>query len=107
MEDQAMKKIKKNKIQSLLVNHLLQEGSIELILPDGMILEVGLTQEGETGNLEITPDYCWVIASQHDRTVSIDSYNLGLRYSQDEDKLIYEQDSIDYMGGTVRIVNVS
>lgn len=101
-----MKKITKNKVQSLLVQHLLQEGSIELILPDGMILEVGITQEAKDGDLEIIPDYCWVIASQHDRAVSIDSYNLGLRYSQDQDKLICEQDATDYNGDSVKVFDV-
>jgi len=101
-----MKKFTKNRIQSLLVRHLLQEGSIELVLPDGMILEVGLTQEGNAGNLEIADDYCWVIASQHDRAVSIDSYNLGLRYSQEQDKLICEQDAIDYNGDAVKVFDV-
>ena len=38
---------KKNKIQQLLITHLLEEGSIELKLPDGMVLELGITKEGD------------------------------------------------------------
>lgn len=101
-----MKKITKDKIQSLLVRLLLEEGSVELTLPDGMVLEVGVTQESKKGDLEITPDYCWVVASQHDRAVSIDSYNLGLRYSQKQSKLICEQDAIDYNGDEIKLFNV-
>lgn len=84
----------KRKIQQLLIDHLMEEGSIELILPDGMVLEVGLTQENRFGKLEVIPDYCWVIASQHDRAVSIDSYNLGLRYNADDESLTVEHEEM-------------
>lgn len=55
----------KNKIQSLIVEHLLKHGQIELVLPDGVTLEIGLTQENQDGKLTIKDDYCWVIASQN------------------------------------------
>ena len=75
-----MKKTTKSKIQQLFVEYLLKEGALELALPNGMVLEVGVTQENRYGDLEITPDYCWVVASQKNRSVSIDRYNLGIRF---------------------------
>jgi hypothetical protein len=86
-----MKKINRNKVQEVFINHLLKEGHIQLFLPNNMILEVGITQENKYGDLEKTPDYCWLIASQNGRAVSIDEYNLGLRFKND--KMIFEHDS--------------
>lgn len=101
-----MKNSKISKIQYLLISHLLSEGSIELTLPDGMIVELGITQEGKNG-LEKCDDYCWVIASQDNRSVSIDSFNLGLRFSSDESKMVFEDELIDHEGFPVRTVNVA
>jgi hypothetical protein len=84
MEDNSMNKTSKAKIQQLFVEYLLKEGALELSLPNGMVLEVGVTQENKFGDLEITPDYCWVVASQKNRSVSIDDYNLGMRYTGDK-----------------------
>jgi hypothetical protein len=96
----------KSKIQELLMHHLMYEGSIELRLPDGMVIEVGMTQENEEGDLEINPHYCWVIASQDDRAVNIDTYNLGLRYSQSKDKMVIEQDVISLDGKPTCVLEV-
>ena len=86
---------KKNKIQQLLITHLLEEGSIELKLPDGMVLELGITKEGKYGDLEKCDDYCWLIASQSDRSVSLDCYNLGLKYIENNNILIEESEVED------------
>ena len=99
-------KTNKKKIQHLLIKHLLEEGSIELMLPDGMLLELGITQEGLSGNLEKVNDYCWVIASQDDRAISIDSYNLGLRFYEKDDKIVFDCDSLDDGGEKVKILDV-
>lgn len=72
----------KDKIQCLLINHLLKEGEINLLLPNGMKLMVGITQEGKDGDRELCEDYCWVEASQGDRGAFIDSYGLELQYAQ-------------------------
>lgn len=101
-----MNKANTNKIQELLMQHLLCEGSIELRLPDGMVLEVGITQENKQGDLEKNPHYCWVIASQDDRAVSIDSYNLGLRFSPGSDKMVVEQDVISIDGKPTCVLDV-
>ena len=86
---------KKNKIQQLLITHLLEEGSIELTLPDGMVVELGITKEGKYGDLEKCDDYCWLIASQSERSVSMDCYNLGLKYTETNNMLIEESDVQD------------
>lgn len=100
-----MKKVNKNRIQEIFISHLLSEGSIELILPNNMTLEVGITQENRFGNLEKNPDYCWVIASQNDREVSIDEYNLELRF-KNKNKMICEHDSVSHDGENITIFDV-
>jgi hypothetical protein len=97
---------KKNKIQSLLVTHLLQYGQISLKLPDGVTLEIGLTQEDEEGNLKIEEDYCWVIATRDDRSTSLDAYNMGLRFADDEKVFVFEDKFTDQNGEPVRRVDV-
>ena len=90
-----MKKATKSKIQQLFVEYLMKEGAIELALPGGMVLEVGLTQEDKYGDLEIVPDYCWIVASQRNRSVSIDRYNLGIRYSGDKEMVCEHSHLLD------------
>ena len=95
----------KNRIQEMVIRHLLKEGSLEILLPNGITLEMGVTQENSQGNLEIADDYAWVIASQEDRSVSLDSYNLGLRFSNHNDKMLVDlEDSVDYKGDAIRIL---
>ena len=77
---------KKNKIQALLVEHLLKHGQIQLLLPDGVTLEIGVTQENNEGDLIPIEDYCWVIATHKDRSACLDPYNMGLRFVDDEKK---------------------
>ncbi len=36
---------RKDKIQHLLISHLLEEGTIQLALPDGMVVELGILKE--------------------------------------------------------------
>lgn len=95
----------KNKIQRLLVEYLLKEGVLELALPSGMVLEVGVTQENRHGDQEITPDYCWVVASQRNRSVSIDRYNLGLRYQGDRE-MVCQQSVLNEDGTSLNILDV-
>jgi hypothetical protein len=96
----------KNKIQSLIVEHLLKHGQIELVLPDGVTLEIGLTQENQDGKLTIQDDYCWVIASQRGRATSLDAYNMGLRFSDDDKILVFEDKFTDQNGEQVRRLDV-
>jgi len=98
---------KQTKIQELLIKHLMEKGHIELVLPDGFTLEVGIVQEGKNGALVKTDDYCWVVASQEDRTIAMDSYNLGLRFADENDNIIFEDSTVDHDGQPVRILNVA
>lgn len=95
----------KSKIQRLLVEYLMKEGTLELALPSGMVLEVGVTQENRYGDQEITPDYCWVVASQRNRSVSIDRYNVGIRY-QGDDSMVCEQSVVSDDGTNINIFDV-
>lgn len=95
----------KNKLQRLLTEYLLKEGSLELALPSGMVLELGVTQENRYGDQEITPDYCWVVASHRGRSVTIDRYNLGLRYKGDGE-MVCEQSVLSDDGTNLHIVDV-
>lgn len=92
----------KNKIQSLLVEHLLKHGQIELVLPDGMTLEIGVTQENHEGDLVKKDDYCWIMASQQGRTASLDAYNMNLKFQNDQKTLILEDIFVDHNGDQVR-----
>ncbi len=97
---------RKDKIQHLLISHLLEEGNIQLALPDGMVVELGILKEDKHGGLSKFNDYCWLIASQRDREVSMDSYNLGLRFNQDNGKIILEDESEMDNGRNVRSFSV-
>lgn len=95
----------RNKIQRLLVEYLMKEGTLQLSLPNGMVLEMGVTQENKYGDQEITPDYCWLVASQKNRSVCIDRYNLGLRYSGDSE-MVCEHSVLNPDGSTLKILDV-
>lgn len=69
---------RKDKIQHLLITYLLSYGSIELALPDGVKLGIGITQEAEDGSVVKQKDYCWVRTQRQNREVAIDSYNVGM-----------------------------
>jgi hypothetical protein len=95
------------KIQSMLIDHLLQHGYIELLLPDGITLEIGTIQEDDFGDLVQQDNYSWVIATRDDNSsVSIDSYNMGLRFNNDNSKIVFEDCFIDQEGESVQRLDV-
>jgi len=98
--------MKTNKIQSMMVEHLMKHGHIQLMLPDNVMLEIGITQEGQSGKFIKKNDYCWVMASRNDRTVCLDSFNLGLRFADDNTFLILEDTFINQDGDNVRRLDV-
>ena len=51
-----MKKNHLSKVQQTFITCLLQEGHVQLNLPNDMVLEVGITQENKNGDLEKTPN---------------------------------------------------
>ena len=95
-----------NKLQYLLIKELLKTGTVELLLPDGITLEIGITQEDKHGQLKKSDDYCYVVASRGGKSTLLDTYNLGLRFEDEKDILIYEDTSVDNNGVAVRSMDV-
>ena len=106
LEKSIKKEVRLNKIQEMVVKYILDKGKIELKLPDGMVIEAGILQENETGDLVKTENYCWSIVSQKNRTVYLDSYNYGLNYPNDNSKMVIENESIDHNGKEIKIISV-
>jgi len=86
----------KDRIQFLLMSHLNKAGSIDLSLPSGMKLSLGITKESKHG-VEKCDDYCWVQVDLHDKSVSLDEYNMGLQFSQDRMVFETEEDNLHVM----------
>jgi hypothetical protein len=100
-----MKKATVSKIQRMFVELLMKEGTLELALPNGMTLEIGVTQENELGDLEVVQDYCWIVASQKGRSISMDNYNLGIRYSGDKE-MVCEYSLLSDDGTNINILDL-
>jgi hypothetical protein len=95
-----------NKIQSLINSHLKKHGVIKILLPDNVELEIGTLQENKNGKEEKTDNYCYVIAKKEDRTTVLDSFNLGIRFSDTEKNYLLEDSFIDADGNPTRQFNV-
>jgi hypothetical protein len=95
-----------SKLQSMIITQLVKNGSVEIFLPDGVVLEVGITQVGRNGEIEKLDDYCWVIASRGDRQASLDKYNLGLRFDDEDHALVMDDRFTDDRGRAVRRLDV-
>jgi len=70
---------KKDKIQHLLITHLMEKGQISLTLPTGIILDIGITQQTKQG-VQKCNDYCWISATQNQRATYMDQYNMTIQY---------------------------
>lgn len=97
---------KVRKLQYLLISQLLKTGNVSLLLPDGMSLEIGITQQDEGGHQVKADDYCYVVTKRGDRVTIVDSYNLGLQYGEEEDTIVYEDDILDDDGYTVHRLDI-
>lgn len=97
---------RKDKIQHLLITHLLQNGQITLVLPTGLVLEIGMIQEDAIGRRTVVEDYCYVSAEQEDRKVSIDSFNLALSFSPENGRILCEDNIEDELGNPITMLNV-
>lgn len=95
-----------NKLQYLLIKQLLKEGTVELLLPDGITLEIGITQEDKYGEIKKADNYCYVVASRDGKSILLDTYNLGLRFEDEKDILIYEDADLNDDGVVVRSLDV-
>ena len=80
----------KDKLQYLLITTLFKDGKVELVLPDGMTVQLGITEETKHG-LKKNENYCSVVVSQEDKTFSMDAYNMSLQYNRD--RLIFEEEN--------------
>lgn len=100
-----MNKSKAKKIQALLTTHLLNCGSIDLLLPDGVKIEIGITKEGKHGT-EIADDYCFVRASREGNSTLLDTYNLGLQYRDNGNNFICEDETYDDEGRLLKRMEV-
>ena len=95
------------KIQSLLIKHLMEVGHIELTLPDGIKLEIGVVQEDETGKvINCIEDYCYVTATRDETGFLLDSYNTVLQYSEEQSKILIEDSTYDRQGQPIRRLEV-
>jgi hypothetical protein len=90
----------------MVIEHLLKYGQLEILLPDGVKLEIGMTQESDDGRIVKRDDYCWVITSREGRQTNLDAYNMGLRFSADEKSLVFEDAFVDSNGDHVRRLDV-
>ncbi len=101
-----MQTAKTRKLQYLLIKELLAKGSVELILPDGIMLEIGIMKEDQFGKVEKSDDYCYVVATRDAKSVLLDTYSLGLQYESQEDTIVYEDEIIDESNRLVKTVDV-
>lgn len=84
----------------------MKHGTIQLKLPDNVIVEIGITTEDREGNFKKTEDYCWVIATKESRATCLDSYNLGIRFEDEAKMIVMDDNFIDCDGNPIRQLNV-
>jgi hypothetical protein len=94
------------KLQYLIISQLLEHGSVQLILPDGVKLDIGILQEDKNGNMKKSDDYCYVVASRDDKKAMLDSYNLGLQYEAKEDTIVFEDEVLDQDGKSIKVMDI-
>lgn len=95
-----------NKLQQLLITHLQKHGSVKLLLPDNVVLEIGVNQVNERGELVNVEDYCWVMATRQGRSAVIDKFNLGLRFDNEEKAIVLEDEFVTSEGEKVHRLDV-
>jgi len=94
------------KLQYLLIHQLLEKGTVELVLPDGVSLEIGITQEDQFGDSRKTDDYCYVVASREGKSVMLDSFNLGLQFEDEDNTIVCEDEAIGEDGQHIRLLDI-
>ncbi len=109
-EDQKMRSVnprnKQSKIQSLIIKHLQEHGTLDILLPDGIVLEVGITCLDKHGDFVKSDDYCYVVAQRDDRRTLLDSYNLGISFEDTTNMFVFEEKVEDEWGRPFRRVDV-
>lgn len=94
------------KLQTLLISQLLKHGKVDILLPDGVTLELGITQVGKHGEVVKAPNYCWVTASRADKQVSLDKYNVGIKFDDTAGVVVLDDSFQDEQGRGVRRLDV-
>jgi hypothetical protein len=97
---------KQSKIQSLIIKHLMDHGTLDILLPDGIVLEIGITQTDKNGDTVKSDDYCYVVAARDNKKTLLDSYNLGLSFTDKPDTIVFEDRGHDEQGLPIRRVDV-
>lgn len=105
-EVKTMNNAKARKLQYLLIKALMETGSVELALPDGITLEIGIVQEDEFGQKKKSDDYCYVVATRAGKSTILDTYNLGVQFEPDEYTIVCEEEGVDDSGILVRKLEV-
>jgi len=95
-----------SKLQAILITQLQKYGTVELLLPDGVILELGITQIAKDGEVIKAEDYCWVIASRQDKQIALDKYNLSLKFNDKPSVVVFDEAFVDNNGHEVRRLEV-
>lgn len=95
-----------NKLQTLLIKHLQKHGSVKLLLPDEMVIEIGVNQVDSDGALKPVENYCWVMASRDDKMAVLDKYNLGVRFADEKTALVFEDQFVTSEGRALRRLDV-
>jgi len=95
-----------NKLQSLLIRQLLEKGTVQFRLPDGVELEIGITQEDQFGDSHKSDDYCYVVTKRQGKSVMLDSFNLGLQYEDEQNTIVLEDEALGDHGQLMRSLDV-
>jgi len=98
--------ITSRKLQSLLIQQLLEKGTVEVILPDGVQLQIGITQEGQFGETHKAENYCYVVASRDGKSVMLDSFNLGLQFEEEDNTIVCEGETIGEDGQRIHSLDI-
>ncbi len=91
-----MAKSSKNRIQSMLIEYLQKFGSINILLPDGVALEIGITEESKNGIVK-NENYCWVSTNRDDRKTMLDRYSMSMLYDDPRFVVNDQEQSIVYV----------
>jgi hypothetical protein len=101
-----MNNAKARKLQYLLITELLEKGSVELQLPDGITLEIGILQENELGESVKADDYCYVVATRGSKSTVLDTYNLAMMFEEEKGTFVFEDELTDPEGRVIKTMEV-
>lgn len=80
------------KIQALVVEHLLSGQELNITLPTGFEIELGLSNSFRRAQ-KLQEDYCYVKVSNGDRNIFMDTFNQALEYKSNDGKIVFVEDN--------------